>query len=212
MLLSAGAILYPLSIASILVVTLILYCLLTLRESAIASPELLRRLEPFFEKEDVQGLAAFVAERPQKAARILDAVLKFLYRHPEADDDAIKAVAEAEGSRIASSMNQRVLYIMDIGVLSPMLGLLGTVIGILHSFSQIAADNMGSRANVLAGGVSQALVATGIGLVVGLTAMAAYAFFRGRVNHLISLLETHSTLLVHEIIAMKTRYRRRKGL
>jgi biopolymer transport protein ExbB len=109
-------------------------------------------------------------------------------------------------------MNQRVLYIMDIGVLSPMLGLLGTVAGILQSFSKIASDDMGSRANVLAGGVSQALVATGIGLVVGLTAMAAYAFFRGRVNHLVSLLETHSTLLVHEIIAMKTRYRRRKGL
>jgi biopolymer transport protein ExbB len=93
-----------------------------------------------------------------------------------------------------------------------MLGLLGTVSGILKSFNQIATDDMASRANILAGGVAEALVATGIGLVVGLTAMAAYAFFRGRVNHLVSLLETHSTLLVHEIIAMKTRYRRRKGL
>jgi biopolymer transport protein ExbB len=63
------------------------------------------------------------------------------------------------------------------------------------------------RTMLLAGGVSQALVSTAAGLIVGITAMACYAYFRGRVGHLISILETESTLLVQELIMLSKRHR-----
>ena len=63
------------------------------------------------------------------------------------------------------------------------------------------------EAMLLAGGVSQALVSTAAGLIVGITAMAFFAYFRGRVGHLVSILETESTLLVQELIMLSRRHR-----
>jgi biopolymer transport protein ExbB len=207
MITAAGWVMIPLALASMLTLTLIIYCFFTLTEKSITTPELLERMEPFFENEDVEGLAHYVAERPQATARIVDRTLIFLERHPDADADSIRIVAEVEGNRIAAGLNQRVLYIMDVGVLSPMLGLFGTVVGILNSFGHIASEASPMRTMLLAGGVSQALVATAAGLTVGITAMAFYAYFRGRVGHLISILEGEATLLTQELILLSQRHR-----
>jgi biopolymer transport protein ExbB len=204
---AAGWVMIPLALASLITLTLIIYCFFTLTEKSITTPELLERMEPFFENEDLDGLAAYVAERPQATARIVDRTLQFLERHPDANADSIQVVAETEGNRIAASLNQRVLYIMDVGVLSPMLGLFGTVVGILNSFGHIASEASPMRTMLLAGGVSQALVSTAAGLTVGITAMAFYAYFRGRVGHLISILESEATLLTQELILLSKRHR-----
>jgi len=204
---AAGWVMIPLALASMVTLTLVIYCFFTLTEKSITTPDLLDRIEPFFENEDVEGLANYVAERPQATARIVDRTLRFIERHPDADPDSIKVVAETEGNRIAASLNQRVLYIMDVGVLSPMLGLFGTVVGILNSFGHIASTESPMRTMLLAGGVSQALVSTAAGLIVGITAMAFFAYFRGRVGHLVSILETESTLLVQELILLSKRHR-----
>jgi biopolymer transport protein ExbB len=205
---SAGWILIPLAIASVIAVTLIIYCFFTLTVRSITTPELLERMEPFFENEDLEGLASYVSERSQATARLVDRVLLFLERHPDATPEAINAVAEAEGNRIAALLNQRVLYIMDVGVLAPLLGLMGTVVGILTSFGHIADSNASSmRTMLLAGGVSQALVSTAGGLVVGIIAMSFYSYFRGRVQHLISILESEGTLLTQELILLSRRHR-----
>src|SRR5271154_2863080 len=138
---------------------------------------------------------------------MVNRILQFMERHPDAEPDSIQVVAETEGSRIAASLNQRVLYIMDVGVLAPMLGLFGTVVGILNSFGHIASEASPMRTMLLAGGVSQALVATAAGLTVGITAMAFYAYFRGRVGHLVSVLESEATLLTQELILLSQRHR-----
>lgn len=204
---AAGWVMVPLALASMVTLTLVIYCFFTLTEKSITTPDLLDRIEPFFENEDVEGLATYVAERPQATARIVDRTLQFLERHPDADAESIKIVAETEGNRIAAALNQRVLYIMDVGVLAPLLGLFGTVVGILNSFGHIASEASPMRTMLLAGGVSQALISTAAGLVIGITAMAFFAYFRGRVGHLVSILEMESTLLVQELIMLSRRHR-----
>ena len=77
-----------------------------------------------------------------------------------------------------------------------MLGLFGTVLGMIKSFSVVASDIVASRPIMLAEGVSEALVTTAAGLVIGIPAMAAYAFFRGCVQSLIAELEAASTRLM----------------
>ena len=204
---AAGWVMIPLALASMLTLTLIIYCFFTLTEKSITTPELLERMEPFFENEDLDGLAAYVAERPQATARIVDRTLQFLERHPDADTESIRIVAETEGNRIAASLNQRTLYMYDVGVLAPLLGLFGTVVGILNSFGHIASEASPMRTMLLAGGVSQALVSTAAGLIVAITAMAFYAYFRGRVGHLVSILESEATLLTQELILLSKRHR-----
>ncbi len=204
---AGGWVMLPLAIASVIAVTLIIFYFITLKESQITTPEMVKRMQPFMENEDMQGLAAYVAERPQAVARVMDQTLKFLYRHPDANAEAIQSVAEAEGTRVSSMLSQRVVYLMDVGVLAPMLGLFGTVVGILRSFGSIASEASPMRTMLLAGGVSQALVSTAAGLVVGIAAMAFYSYFRGRVQHLISLLESQSTVLVHELLLLRKKRR-----
>ncbi len=192
----------PLAIVSIIVVYLIVHFFISLRKQAIATPDLLRRVDNFISKQDLTGLASYVAERPEAIARILDAVLKFAYKFPKCDIESIRAIAETEGSRISAQMTQRITYLYDLGVLAPLLGLMGTVVGILRAFGTVvSATDSALRTTYLAGGISQALIATASGLIVGLTAMAAFSYFRGRVNHLISYLEGTTTRIIHGLSA-----------
>ena len=78
MIMAAGWVMIPLALASMITFTLIIYCFFTLREKSIVTPELLERMEPFFENEDLDGLAAYVADRPQATARMVDNILLFL--------------------------------------------------------------------------------------------------------------------------------------
>ncbi len=77
-----------------------------------------------------------------------------------------------------------------------MLGLFGTVLGMIKSFSVVAHGMDASRPMMLADGVAEALVTTAAGLLIGIPAMAAYAFFRGRVQGLIADLEAATTQLI----------------
>jgi biopolymer transport protein ExbB len=77
-----------------------------------------------------------------------------------------------------------------------MLGLLGTVFGMIHSFNAMANDVASTRPMLLAGGVGQALIATAGGLVIGILAMSAYALFRSRVHAMISDMESATVQLL----------------
>jgi biopolymer transport protein ExbB len=87
----------------------------------------------------------------------------------------------------------QVQYLFDMAVLSPMVGLIGTVFGMIHAFHAVAMDLAKAKPMLLAAGVSEALVATAAGLLVGIPTMAFYAYFRGRSSNLISRLESAST-------------------
>jgi biopolymer transport protein ExbB len=73
-----------------------------------------------------------------------------------------------------------------------MVGLLGTVLGMIVSFGALNAENMSPKPTIIANGVAMALITTAAGLVIAIPAMLGYAYFRGRVNRLISELESKS--------------------
>jgi biopolymer transport protein ExbB len=110
-----------------------------------------------------------------------------------------REIAQAEGVRLAGLWNQRISYLADIGSIAPMLGLFGTVLGMIKSFSVVASDIAASRPMMLADGVAEALVTTAVGLMIGIPVMAAYAFFRGRVQSMVSDLEAASTILMAQL-------------
>lgn len=105
---------------------------------------------------------------------------------------------EAEGRRIAGRLNAAVDWLADIAAIAPLVGLLGTVLGMFQAFGGIAADvSAGAKPVVLAQGVSQAIVTTIFGLVVAIPCLCAYALFRRRAQKRIAELET----AVEEILA-----------
>jgi biopolymer transport protein ExbB len=139
-------------------------------------------------------------------ARVVQKVLDFTTKNPSAEFAQVREIAETEGTRVASSLNNRVIYLADIGMIAPMLGLLGTVFGIITSFSALGADLGTARYALLSSGVSQALINTAAGLAIGIPAMICYAYFRGRVNRIISELESAVT---HVLALLSLQYNKR---
>ena len=98
--------------------------------------------------------------------------------------------AAAEGSRIAGELTAAVDWLADIAAIAPLVGLLGTVLGMFQAFGGIAADvSAGAKPVVLAQGVSQAIVTTIFGLAIAIPCLVAYAFFRRRANRRIAEIE-----------------------
>ena len=96
----------------------------------------------------------------------------------------------AEGGRIADAMMSSVDWLADIAAIAPLVGLLGTVLGMFQAFGGIASDvSAGAKPVVLAQGVSQAIVTTIFGLVVAIPSLAAYAIFRRRAQKRIAEIE-----------------------
>jgi biopolymer transport protein ExbB len=194
--LSGGPVMIPLGILSVIAVMLVLVYLFTLRRGAIVTKRYMTTADALLRKRDYLGLLAISNRHHEAVARIMQRTLDFVTQHPEATFTEAREIAETEGTRQAAALNQRITYLADIGTIAPMLGLFGTVLGMIKSFSVVASDIVASRPIMLAEGVSEALVTTATGLVIGIPAMAAYAFFRGRVQSLIAELEAASTQLI----------------
>ena len=96
----------------------------------------------------------------------------------------------AEGGRIAQRMNAAVDWLADIAAIAPLVGLLGTVLGMFKAFGGIASEvTAGAKPVVLAQGVSQAIVTTIFGLAIAIPALVAYAVFRRRAQKRIAEIE-----------------------
>jgi biopolymer transport protein ExbB len=202
---AGGWVMIPLIGASIITLTLILACLFTLRRGAVVTRRYMETAEALLRKRDYVALITVSNRHSSAIARITARTLDFATKHPSAPPSAIREVAETEGTRFGSSLQQRIVYLADLATLAPMLGLLGTVVGIINSFGLLAGNTTQPRQVLLAGGVSQALVATAAGLIVGISAMAFYSLFRGKVSSMISDLEAASTHIVNILATQRSR-------
>ncbi|HYR57702.1 MAG TPA: MotA/TolQ/ExbB proton channel family protein [Chthoniobacteraceae bacterium] len=184
----------PLAFLSVVTVMLVLVYLFTMRRSAILTPHYMNTADVLLKKRDYLGLLAISSRHGEAVARVVQRTLDFATKNPNASFETVREIAETEGASQAASLQHRVVFLADIGMLAPMIGLLGTVIGIIRAFAKLGSGDAGlSRDILLASGVSEALVATATGLILGITAMGFYALFRNRAQSLISDLEIAST-------------------
>jgi len=201
-----GIMMYPLGLMSVITVVLILIFLLTMRRNAIVSDRFMHSVELFTRKRDYLGLVALSHRRNECMARITQKTLDFLMANPGSSFENVREVAQAEGSHQAGRLTSRITYLADIGAIAPMVGLLGTVFGMIEAFNQIYSGQVqGVREMGLAEGVSKALIATAGGLAISIPALAFYSIFRGRVQKYISELEAAAT---HFIILLQAQVER----
>jgi biopolymer transport protein ExbB len=194
--LAGGPAMVPLGILSVITLALVIAFLFSLRRGSVVTKRYMQTADALIRKRDYLGLLAISNRHNEAVARVVQRTMDFLTRNPRASFAEIREIAQTEGLRQASALNQRVAYLADIGTIAPMVGLLGTVIGIVRSFGVIAIDAAATRPTMLAQGIGEALIATAAGLLIGIPAMAAYSYFRGRVHALISELEAASTHLL----------------
>lgn len=195
---SGGWAMIPLALMSVLTFMLVLVFIFTLRRGAVLTPHYMNTADVLLKKKDYLGLLAISSRHSEAVARVVQRTLDFATKNPSVSFEVIREIAESEGSAQAASLQHRPSYLADIGMLAPMVGLFGTVLGIIRSFGVLASGQVGggSREDLLAAGVSEALVATASGLIVGIVAFAFYAHFRNKVAGLISDLEVASSHIV----------------
>lgn len=196
-----GIWMYPLALMSIIALILIFIYYLTIRRNAVVSDRFMNAAEAMIRKRDYLGLIAYCHRQNECMARVTQKTLDFLTKYPMASFSGVREVAEAEGSRQAGLLSSRITYLADIGSIAPMVGLLGTVWGMIKSFLVLSAGDVAGVSQMqLAAGVSEALITTAAGLIIGIPSLVFYSLFRGRVQKYIAELEaaaTHLMALLH---------------
>ncbi len=201
-----GIMMYPLGLLSIFTVLLILIFILTIRRNAIISDRFMNNADSLIRKRDYLGLVALSHRRNECMARIIQKTLDFITANPGVAFENIREVAQVEGSHQAGMLTSRITYLADIGAIAPMVGLLGTVLGMIEAFIEISNGEVaGVRQMGLAEGVSKALIATAGGLAISIPALAFYSIFRGRVQKYVAELEAGAT---HFIALLQTQFER----
>lgn len=112
--------------------------------------------------------------------------------------DDIKEALEEAGKHAVHNMGRYLNTLGTIASITPLIGLLGTVIGMIKVFTAITAVGVGDP-TVLSGGISEALITTAAGLSVGIPCLMFYRYFRSRINELTVLLEEHALALVDAV-------------
>ncbi len=187
-----GVLMYPLAALSVIAVAFIIYFFFALRREQVV-PELLRR-DVLRKVEDgqLEDVRTACNYRPCAFSEVVLAALDFAQPREKLDAGLFKEVLEGEGGRQAVSLQGQTQYLLDVAVIAPMLGLLGTIFGMIRAFNVVALDLAKAKPMLLAAGVAEALITTAAGLLIGIPSMAFYAYFRGRASRLISELELAS--------------------
>ena len=171
-----GFIMWPLLLLSIAGVVVLVMCCFSTRASAVLPTKLVEQAESFIRKRDYTGLSILCKNGDSCYARVMLTVANFMLRNPSAQFEEVREIASAEGGRQAGFLSRQISWLSDIGAVAPMLGLLGTVVGMMKTFFEIAnGDFSGGKQRIdMAGGVAEALITTAGGLMLGIPAILAY--------------------------------------
>ncbi len=133
-----------------------------------------------------KGDAAAASKRCQEVPSALADVLRAGLAETAGGWPAVEKAMEESLAEQSARLLRKIDYLSVIGNIAPMIGLLGTVFGMIFAFQEVADTQGAARAAELASGIYQALVTTVGGLIVAIPSLAAFAVFRNRVDQLIA--------------------------
>lgn len=184
-----GWLMWVLLLMSVAALAICLYFLVTLRSKTVTPPRLRRDLTTYLTSDDPNEARRLCEDVPSPLSSVILATLDAVRNAPQANSEMIAKVAESEGSHQADLIQGQTQWLLDIATIAPMVGLLGTVIGMLQAFGAVASDIAAAKPTLLAEGVSKAIVTTIFGLLIAIPSMAFYAYFRRRAGKLVAELE-----------------------
>lgn len=177
-LLAAGATIgWMIMFLSVIMFSLAIQYGMQMRRDKLVPPDVLGELEVLFEDEDYEGAMELCESEPCLLTNVIAAALPKIAFGFDVMVESMRAVQEEE----AVKLNQKVGSLSLIGALAPMLGLLGTVTGMIAAFNQIASSPTAPKPSELAGGISQALVTTMQGLFVAIPAISCFFYLKNQV-------------------------------
>jgi len=193
---AGGGVMVVIGFLSILALAIIIYDFMMLKVSKMAPHKLFESVMNKLESRDFG--AAQTLCRKESSTIISKIVLSGLERRNPLDDtarEAMESTARAELTNLWQNIN----YLSDIVAVAPLLGLLGTVLGMIQAFHAVPLQSASVKTTLLAAGISKAMVCTASGLIVAIPALIAYSYFRGQVQQITNMIEIYSTDIIKAI-------------
>ena len=190
-----GNFMHALLIASLVAAVFIIERLVTLFRARTNVGKLMRNVLAAVRSEGVDGAMRVCESTKGPIAAVLHAGLLRADRGP----DAVKEAIETAGSIETSFLERGLVAIATVAQVSPLLGFLGTVSGMISAFASIAQAEQ-VNAKVVASGIEEALITTATGLIIAIPASIGHSFFVSRIDRFILEMEEASNELVDELI------------
>ena len=192
-----GPTMYPLALMSVLTLAVLIEKLFSLRTSKVIQSEIVSCIESIRTPADIP-LAIKICERYDTPfANIIRAGLVESGKPIR----AVRQEMEDTGRREVKRLERYMVVLETAAASGPLLGLLGTVIGMIQVFSVISVSGVG-QAGMLSGGIAQALIATVLGLIIAVPALILYNFFDARIEGLVLRIDGYAHHLMKRLAAM----------
>jgi len=188
-----GWAMYPLGLFSVAMFYFIIRNALLLREKNMLRNDLKEQIEELMRKRDVAGVRELCAANDSLITAVLDAGMERVSDEHDYDAQHVMDAIEEAGNEQMVTFMKPINFLSIIGGTAPMLGLLGTVSGMIKAFTLIAQEGMGDPGK-LAGAIGEALITTATGLVIAIPAMIAYFIFK---NNFIKSMSTMGRMVGH---------------
>ncbi|MGN0853496.1 MAG: MotA/TolQ/ExbB proton channel family protein [Kiritimatiellia bacterium] len=191
-----GPLMWVLAGLSVVALAVVLYLLLAQRRGALAPRTLVSDVFSKLQARDLGEARRLCERRPCAFAGLALAALDAVRGTPAGTKTDVRSAIETAGSHVSERLQASVDWLADLAVIAPLVGLLGTVLGMFQAFGGIASDlAANARPVVLAQGVSQAIITTVFGLVISIPCLAFHAFLRRRTAKRVAGLETLAVAL-----------------
>lgn len=188
---AGGGFMWPIVLCSIAAVAIILERLWALQTGRVIPRDLGNRVWNWIESGELNDEFIAALERNSPLGKLLAIGL----RNRNRSRDLMVERLEDGGRHVVHDLERFLNSLGTIAAVSPLLGLLGTVAGIIHAFNAITAGGLGDP-RLLSGGIGEALITTAAGLSVAIPSLIAYRYLRGKVERLVIQMEKEATKLV----------------
>ncbi len=181
---AGGWTMYPLGLAAIFGTTLIVYNFIAIRKKKFLAPENVKKVQQMVNNLQLKEAVEFCEKNPSPITNI---IASGLARSNEYETDPAEIASAMEEASTEEFAGPYVLinYLSVIASLAPMMGLYGTVSGMVKAFNTIASEGAGS-ASKLADNISEALITTATGMIIGIPAMFFFFFFKNKFGAIIA--------------------------
>ncbi|MFQ5850508.1 MAG: MotA/TolQ/ExbB proton channel family protein [Candidatus Binatia bacterium] len=180
---------------STLALAIILERAINLRKGKIISAAFIEEIKKYWYRRETERAIQACKEYNISLARVLRAgLLRF-----DHGIDAVEKATEGAGQHEAAVLRRNLVLLGFLANIAPMLGLLGTVLGLTRSFDVIARYGMAGNPGAVAAGVAEALITTVFGLLVGIPTLGAYYYFKRKVEVRVLEMEEVSLALIEDL-------------
>lgn len=188
---AGGWVMWPIVLSSVAALAIIGERFWSLQRKYVCPPNLVGQVQQWLARNELDDTHVALVRDNSPLGRILAAGL-VNRRH---DREIIKEALEDSGRHVSPELERYLRTLGTIAAISPFLGLLGTVLGMIQMFSGIGTHGVGDP-SIVAAGIAQALITTAAGLAVAIPSLMFYRYFRGKVNELLLDMEQEALKLV----------------